>query len=62
MATHGVERGELLRPVDPFRDRHQAKGVGDPDDGAEDGAVRQPISDPGHKGLVHLQDVDREIA
>src|ERR1700688_242118 len=58
VATHRVERGKLLRPLDPVRDRHQAQGVRDADDGTEDGAVRQAISDPGHKRLVHLENVD----
>src|ERR1700736_1750364 len=51
VAAHGVERGKLFRPLDPVRDRHQAQGVRDADDGTEDGAVRQAISDPGHKRL-----------
>jgi len=61
VAAHRVQGGQLLLPFDPLPDRHEAEGVGEPDDGSQDRAVREAVPDTGHEGRVHLQDVDREV-
>ncbi len=60
VAAKGLEVGELVVGLDAFGDCAQSEGVGQRDDGGDDGFVVGVGGDAGHEGAVDLDDVDRE--
>src|SRR5579864_1011336 len=61
LASHGIERRQLLGSLDALRDAHQPQAAGQADHRSKDGAIGGAAADSPDEGPVEFDDVDGKV-